>query len=183
MQYKDMKQGYPVYFFDKEAVKAYAGKVVSVAVPRYDAPKFGAPAQPSTGMVVDVTIEAEGATRTYTIPEASAVTYAGALVLSTDRDGILREVESLKASATEALAKVDHYREALAKCDTILEELNPALAERREQDRRIGGIEAEVKSLGAKWSPEEVKTGRAGQESGECVMPPMQTSARCSLLS
>ena len=44
-------------------------------------------------------------------------------------------------------------------------------------------IEAEVKSLGAKWSPEEVETGRAGQESGECVMPPMQTSARCSLLS
>ena len=148
MQYKDAKAGYPIYFFDKEAVRAYTGKVVSVAVPRYDAPKFGAPAPASTGMVVDVTIEAEGATRTYTIPETAPVAYAGTLVLSTDRDGILREVESLKASAEEALAKVDRHREAVAKCDTILEEFNPALAERREQDRRIGGIEAEVKSLG-----------------------------------
>lgn len=143
-----MKPGYPVFFFDKGTVRAYQGKVVSVAVPRYDAPKFGAPAQPSAGMVVDVTIEADGQTKTYTIPETASVTYAGDLVLSSDKDGILREAEAMKGSAEEALAKVDAHRAAIEKCDTILEEWNPTFAEKREQDRRIEGIETEVKTLG-----------------------------------
>ena len=99
-------------------------------------------------MVVDVTIEAEGATRTYTIPESSSVAYAGTLVISTDRDGVVREAESIKAAAQDALSKVEHYRDAVDKCDALLEEWNPALAEKREQERRIGGIENEVKNLG-----------------------------------
>lgn len=147
MLFKDMKQGYTVYFLDKESVRGYQGKVVSVAVPRYDAPIFGQQSQPS-GMVVDVTIEAEGATRTYTIPESSSVAYAGTLVISTDRDGVVREAESIKAAAQDALSKVEHYRDAVDKCDALLEEWNPALAEKREQERRIGGIENEVKNLG-----------------------------------
>ena len=68
MQFKDMKQGYAVWFFDKEEVKTYQGKVVSVAVPRYDAPVFVQMPPQSQGMVVDVTIESEGSAKTYTIP-------------------------------------------------------------------------------------------------------------------
>ena len=106
MLFKDIKIGYPIYFLDKEGARYYQGKAVSVAVPRYDnnqSKAFGA--QP-TGLVVDITIEADGATKTYTIPETATITYAGHLVLSTDKDGILR-------------------------------------------DKRIEGIENEVKSLGA----------------------------------
>lgn len=99
MLFKDIKTGYPIYFLDKEGARYYQGKAVSVAVPRYDnnqAKAFGA--QP-TGLVVDITIEADGATKTYTIPETATITYAGHLVLSTDKEGILREVEALKAAS------------------------------------------------------------------------------------
>lgn len=64
MLFKDVKIGYPIYFLDKEVARYYQGKAVSVAVPRYDnnqAKAFGA--QP-TGLVVDITIEADGATKT-----------------------------------------------------------------------------------------------------------------------
>lgn len=61
-------------------------------------------------MVVDVTIEADGATRTYSIPEASGITYAGATVLSTDRDGIIREIEAIKSQSEEALAGVESHK-------------------------------------------------------------------------
>lgn len=70
-------------------------------------------------------------------------------VLSTDKDGILREVEAIKAASEEALAQVEANKEKVTKCNQLLEELNPAFAEKRAQDKRIEGIETEVKSLGA----------------------------------
>lgn len=148
MQFKDMKPGYAVWFFDKEEVRACQGKVVSVAVPRYDAPVFGQVSAPQQGMVVDVTVESEGATRTYTIPESSSVAYAGKLVLASDKSDIIREVEAVKAASEDALGKVDKHRQVVERCSAVLEEMNPAIAEKREQERRIEGIESEVKSLG-----------------------------------
>ena len=74
-------------------------------------------------MVVDVTIDAKGATKTYTIPETATITYAANLVLSTDKEGILREVEAMKSASEQALAQVDKHKDTIAKCDELLEEL------------------------------------------------------------
>lgn len=148
MLFKDIKQGYPIYFLDKEDVKYYQGKVVSVAIPRYDNQPKAFGAQP-TGLVVDITIEANGATKTYTIPETATITYAGLLVLSTDKDGILREVESIKTASEDALSQVERHKQVVTNCSQLLEELNPVFAEKRAQDKRIEGIENEVKNLGA----------------------------------
>lgn len=148
MLFKDIKTGYPVYFLDKNDTTFYQGKVVSVAVPRYDTPQPFSQGQ-QNGLVVDVTIEANGATKTYTIPETASITYAGHLVLSTDKDGILREVEALKAASEEALSQVEIHKQTVTNCNQLLEDLNPAFAEKRAQDKRIEGIENEVKSLGA----------------------------------
>lgn len=147
MLFKDIKTGYPIYFLDKDNVRYYQGKAVSIAVPRYQnqmGTNYGA--QP-TGLVVDVTIEAEGATKTYTIPETSAIIYAGNIVLSTDKEWILREVEALKSVSEETLSKMDKHKQVVINCNALLEELNPSFAEKRAQDKRIEGIENEVKSL------------------------------------
>ena len=69
--------------------------------------------------------------------------------MSTDKDGILREVEALKAASEEALSQVERHKQTVTNCNQLLEELNPAFAEKRAQDKRIEGIENEVKSLGA----------------------------------
>lgn len=150
MLFKDTKQGYPVYLLDRENVKAYQGKVVSVSVPRLQQPPIGT--MPQLGiasqMVVDVTIEADGTTRTYSIPEASGITYAGATVLSTDRDGIIREIEAIKSQSEEALRNIDKHKGTVIACDRILEDWNPTFAEKKAQEARISSIENEVKGLG-----------------------------------
>lgn len=148
MLFKDLKAGYPVYFLDKNETKYYQGKVISVAVPRYDSSQIGI-SQQATSLVVDITIEANGATRTYTIPETSTLTYAANIVLSTDKDGIVREVEAMKSASEEALSQVERHKQTVTNCNQLLEDLNPAFAEKRAQDKRIEGIENEVKSLGA----------------------------------
>ena len=149
MLFKDMKPGYPVYMLQKgDGLKAMQGKTIKVSDPYFPPAPIGQmPAMNTTQRVVDVTLEAEGVTNTYSIPETLSVTYANNIVLSTDREGILREVESIKSRNDEELRLVDKRKEENEACVKILEEWNPAFAEKREQDKRISGIENEVKGM------------------------------------
>lgn len=145
MLFKDIKSGYPVYFLNREIITAYQGKVVSVSVPRYDMQVVNKANAP---LVVDITIDANGQTKTYTISENATTTYAGNIVLSTERDGIVREVEAMKSQKEDAIAQEAKNHEDLDKINSLLEDWNPALAEKRKQDERINTIEQEVRSIG-----------------------------------
>ncbi len=114
MQFKDLKTDYPVYFIDKNDTTYYQGKVVSVAVPRYDTPQPFSQGQ-QNGWVVDVTIEANGTTKTYTIPKTATITYAANLILSTEMEGMLHEVEAMKSASEQALSQVDKHKDTIDK--------------------------------------------------------------------
>ena len=143
MIFKDIKQNYPVFMLDKQALTITQGKAIAVAFPRLDLNKNAAVTQ----MVVDVTIEAEGKTATYTIPENLSVTYAGNLVLSTDRQGLVNEVEAMKTAAEQALSSMGRQKEILAKSSALLAELNPAFKEKQETEKRFGQIESSIHEI------------------------------------
>lgn len=149
MLFKDMKPGYPVYLLDKGTVKATTGKIINVSQPHFSTPQTGANFTPSTQMYVDVTVEIDGRTQTYSIPETLTITYTGNSVLSTDKDGILREAEALKSRSETALKEVDKHKETITLCDTLLSEWNPVFADKKKQEERINGLEEEVRGLGA----------------------------------
>ena len=151
MLFKDIKQNYPVYILDKQDLSVIQGKATSVSFPRMDMnPKIG-----KTEMVVDVTIEVNGKTGTYTIPENLSVTYAGNLVLSTDKQGLSGEIEAMKNNAEQILASVDRQKEILNKASSLLAELNPVYREKQETEKRFGVIEAQVSEV--KKSVDEIK--------------------------
>ena len=151
MLFKDIKQNYPVYILDKQDLSVIQGKATSVSFPRMDMnPKIG-----KTEMVVDVTIEVNGKTGTYTIPENLSVTYAGNLVLSTDKQGLSGEIESMKNNAEQILASVDRQKEILNKASSLLAELNPVYREKQETEKRFGVIETQVSEV--KKSVDEIK--------------------------
>lgn len=131
MLFKDTKAGYPIYLLDKDGVKATHGRVVSVSTPRVQTPQVGAfPQNPlAASLVVDVTIEVDGTTRTYTMPETSTITYAGNIALSTEKESILREIQALKTVSEEALSKVEAHRQTIENCNKVLEEWDTTFAE------------------------------------------------------
>lgn len=143
MLFKDIKQNYPVFILDKQNLSLVQGKVVSVSFPRMDInPKTG-----KSDTVVDVTIEANGKTATYAIPENMSVTYAGNTVLSTDKSGLVNEIEAMKSSAEQVLASVDHQKEILEKASSLLAELNPVYRERQENEMRFNKMEESIAKL------------------------------------
>lgn len=146
MTFKDLKPNYPVYALHKGGgLTALQGKVINVSLPHVE-PSVGLSS--AAQMVVDVTADIDGKTATYTINESSGVTYAGTdLVLSVDREGIIREVEGLKAQSEEVIASVDRHRKTLEDCTKILTEWNPAYKEKRETEERFNKIETSIGRL------------------------------------
>ncbi len=143
MYFKDLKQNYPVYILDKQTLTLTQGKAVAVGFPRMEMN----PAAGKSGMVVDVSIVADGKTANYVIPENLSVTYAGNLVLSVDRQGLAGEGESMKVTAEQAIASVEQQKQILEKSTTLLAELNPTYREKQETEQRFSKIEASMGEL------------------------------------
>lgn len=145
MAFKDVKQSYSVYILNKQDLTITDGKVVSVGFPHMDLnnkPQLG-----QSQMVVDVTIESSGKTATYTIPENLSVTYAGDIVLSTDKQGLACEVEAMKNSAEKILESVPRQKEIIDKSTAILAELNPVYKEKKENEQRFAKMESSISRL------------------------------------
>ena len=144
MLFKDLKIGYPVYIFHKDGEKRITqGKVTAISPSRLPQ----TPSIQTMQLVVDVTIDDGGSSRTYAIPDNTSVTYTNGLVLSTDREGVIREVEILRNQCAEELAKIEDYRKSVSECEKILAEWNPAFREKRETEERFSKLETSMSDL------------------------------------
>lgn len=129
------------YINAKDAVK-----VVAVSEPRYLPPQPGQ-YQAMQTRVVDLTVELTGETKTYTVPESQNVAKAMGITLSTSIDPIMNELNAIKSTSQEIIDSVDAHRAKIEACESILEDINPAFKQTREQDRKIAGIENKVNDL------------------------------------
>lgn len=142
MLFKDLKTNYPVYIFDKASTSVQEGKVINTGLPHFDLN------QPSySRMVTDVTIKVGDITKTYTFKDDSDIGYADNLVISPNRDVILREVESIKEQSEQILEQVDLHKTTVDKCNKILSEFNPVFKEKKETEQRFSQLESSVTDI------------------------------------
>lgn len=141
MTFKELKQGYPIYMLDKDKLEVKYGKVRENSFPRID--QMNGQRQ----MVVDVSVECDGKTATYTMPEDSCVVYANNLVISTHQQGLTTEVEKMKEEAERILASVDRQEKIISVADDLLAQLNPTLKEKRETEQRFQKIEGRMNGV------------------------------------
>lgn len=142
MTFKDIKQNYPVYILNKQELKVVIGKVAAVSFPRLDNTNAAKPQ-----MMIDVTIEADGKSAVYSIPQDLSVTYAKDLVLSTDSEGLSREIEAMKNAAEQVLASVDYQKSVVEKSASLLAELSPVYKEKMQTEERFNNIEKSVSEI------------------------------------
>lgn len=144
MGFKELKTGYPVHLLDKDKLEVKTGKVQSVGFPRVDM------MQGQRQMVVDVTLDCDGKSATYTMPEDSCVVYANNLVISTHAQGLSVEVEKMKSEAEQVLSSVERQERIVERADELLAQLNPQLKEKRETERRFEQIEGRMDGVSDK---------------------------------
>lgn len=143
MLFKDIKQNYPIHIFDKQDFRYIQGKATAVSFPKLEI-------NPDTGkpeMMVSITIEAEGKTATYAIPENLSVSYANGLVFATDKSLLLAEAKSVKANAEQIIASVPKAQKIIDNAPAVFAELDSSFKEKQETEQRFGKIEGSISEM------------------------------------
>lgn len=138
-QFKDIKSNNKLYILNSADVILEEGRVTSI-IPRTEMD----PKNYQQRYVVDISIEVEGKTQTYTVPENSSIAYADKVAISTSKKCFLPELENIIASTQIAISTIDKQRENLKKAKQLYEELNPEYREKQENEKRFKSIEGSV---------------------------------------
>lgn len=156
MLFNQLNVGDNVYIIEvigtfKKNTEYNVGQVVNVSN-SYEEPlpqgQFPIPNQPRK-KVIDVTIQCNGESRKFTIPENRSVitdTNLG-LTISTDKQeivGILRNQYNTYKARKESIAKCD---EEMSKCQALLEKLDIPKEPTNTEDPRIKELQDEVNEL------------------------------------
>ena len=148
--FKDLKQGFQVSLLDKsgKVPHYYIGTIVDVSDPRLDERKQIVPGQPLSyaDLVIDLTIEFDGKTQTYTVPEQLNVATVASLTLACSAEPIANEVRAMLKHSQSIIESVPHHEEVAQECANILEELQPAPADSKRLDKLEESV-GEMKGL------------------------------------
>ena len=136
MKAKEYRSGMAIYMLDNETMKLTIGKVVKVGVP-YFTPNGG------IQKVVDVEVDFDGSRKVYVMQEDSELAYVDSNVISGNREQLKMEVEAIKAKAEEAVKNYEKNCERLKRCDELLAELDPTVAD----NQRLSRLEAQLTKI------------------------------------
>ena len=152
MLFKDLQKNFPVFAIENTSdLRVLQGKVIDVTAPRFDdkslQPPFSA-ANMTMTKVVDVTIEIGDKQMTFVIPDnASSTCTPQNLILLTDRESVVRELNTIKTQAEIALKDADMYRAKLKTCSEVLSEWDTTFKEKKETDERLSNMEESIKQI------------------------------------
>ena len=147
MTFKDIKQNNTVFILDKNNLKVISAKVINASQPKVDMSKPNS-CMSGTTLIVDIDLNIEGKTVSYSIPENLEITYTNTgLVLAIDPNKLVNEVNLLHQEAKDQLAKNEYYENIINKTPDLLAELNPQLKEKQETDRRLNVMESSMSTM------------------------------------
>ena len=147
MTFKDIKTNNTVFILDKNNLKVISAKVINASQPKIDMSKPNS-CMSGTTLIVDIDLNIEGKTVSYSIPENLDITYTNTgLVLATDPNKLVNEVNLLNQEAKDQLAKKEYYENIINKTPDLLAELNPQLKEKQETDRRLNLMESSMSTM------------------------------------
>lgn len=146
MTFKELRPNNPIHLLDKSEGIAYIlGKVLNVGQPRFEAQPMpnptGMPAMQVPSMVVDVTVEANGKTDTYKLDENASVAAVGTVLISTDKEGIIREVDATIAHCEQYFADKERMEKTYEQSKQLKSELDSAFKEKQEIENRFKKLE------------------------------------------
>ena len=153
MNFKELKPNYPIHILDKnEGVKYVLGKVLNVGQPRYNMPTQQAPGSMPNfsipSMKVDVTIETDGKTNTYALTENVSVDSIGNILFSTDKEGIVRELDATITHCEQYLSEEERVKKDLEESKKLKGQLDTSYKDKQETDKRFEKIEKAQEGMG-----------------------------------
>lgn len=151
MFFSQLRLNSPIYILHKDATPyVECGQVTNVTAP-----------MPQVGMVpnigqqlnytVDITVKVGDNTNVYQkLPangEVADFQNNGNVFISCTREGINAEVQAMRQRSADVLASVDYHQGVIVVCDKILQQINPEVAEKAQQQAEIASLKNQINSL------------------------------------
>lgn len=180
--FQQIRQGNQLYILHKgEQPRIEVATVTNAGQPT---PKFQTqynpylPA-PNQEMLVDITVKIGEQVLDFGGLPATAdfvdlTTSGKPMVVTTSREAMMAQVENMLANSKQIVESVDYHRSVMQGCEGILQQLNPQLAERKQQDQRMeqmnkemGNVKSELgelKSMLARFLNQNTNRSENGQK-------------------
>lgn len=126
------------------------GQVVSVSQPRprYQTNNYIAPQE----QVVDVVVSINGNNITLqslpaNLDVADQGTINGSLFISTQRDAMNTEINSMRQKSLDIINSVEQHKKVIQDCEVLLQRLNPEFAEQKQQKQEIDMLKTQMSEM------------------------------------
>lgn len=126
------------------------GQVVSVSQPRprYQTNNYIAPQE----QVVDIVVGINGNNITLqslpaNLDVADQGTINGSLFISTQRDAMNTEINSMRQKSLDIINSVEHHKKVIQDCEVLLQRLNPEFAEQKQQKQEIDMLKTQMSEM------------------------------------
>ena len=103
-------------------------------------------------LVVDVVVSINGNNITLqklpaNLDVADQGTTNGALFISTSRDAMNSEVNTLRQKSLDIINSVDYHKKIVQDCELLLQRLNPEFAEQKQQKQEIDMLKSQMSEM------------------------------------
>lgn len=151
MTFSQLRLNSPIYILHKDATPyVECGQVVNVTAPMPQVgmlPQIGQP----VNYTVDLTVKVGDMTSLYQkLPangDVADFANNGSVFLACARDGINAEVQAMRQRSADIVASIDYHKNVIGVCDKILQQINPEVAEKMQQQEEIKSLKEQISSL------------------------------------
>lgn len=145
------------------------GQVVNVSQPRskFQTGSYIVPQE----QVVDIVVSVNGNNITLqslpaNLDVADQGTLNGSLFISTSKDAMNTEINSMRQKSLDIINSVDHHKKVIQDCEQLLQRLNPEFAEQKQQKQEIDMLKTQVSEMmnGMKELMAQLKKGDTNKQ-------------------
>ena len=184
--FKDLRPNAPFYVFDKgDDMSLQVGSVASVGQPVVKPQaNFNAGYQFQPEYIVDVSVKVGDDVLTFkqlpanldiadfpsVVNPPSEVGDKGrrqSIVVASNRELIRAEIEAVLANSKAVIDSVAKHEDTVARCEGILNGLNPSLAKEREQEDKIAKLEGSIEELKKLIIAQQPKQANSNQNNNQ----------------
>lgn len=149
--FSNLRTNSQIYILHRDATPYIEiGQVISVSQPRprYQTNNYIAPQE----QVVDVVVGINGNNITLqslpaNLDVADQGTINGSLFISTSRDAMNSEINSMRQKSLDIINSVEQHKKTIQDCEILLQRLNPEFAEQKQQKQEIDVLKTQVSEI------------------------------------
>lgn len=149
--FSNLRTNSQIYILHRDATPyVEIGQVVSVSQPRsrYQTNNFISPQE----QVVDIVVGINGNNITLqslpaNLDVADQGTINGSLFISTTRDAMNTEINSMRQKSLDIINSIDNHKKIVQDCELLLQRLNPEFAEQKQQKQEIDMLKTQMSEM------------------------------------